>query len=758
MKKVEKGVRATPAQQQLEPGAQGRRTDRNALLRTARAASALTRAGAGATFAIAAIVLGFGALAAAQEGSGTAPSAAAAGADPNVDVLRKLLGVPEPPPPPAPEAAPSPAPPAADPAAAAPAAPASPSTDSSTASPQPAPAPASAGAPPQAPPVAASSAPSPAPAEAAPAPVAAPAPTPAADAAVKVEAAKEPPVVVAPVEAVPAPAEAASRASEAPVAVEAAKVEAIAKVGEPVMPETPEPLVPAPAATRPAATEAAKPAKDEAAKPVPAKAKSVAPAKVAKPAAPAKPAKKEAPAVAKPPKAKPEPAVASAKKLEQPLPPEEVPVIVAPEDAPTLASIKRDMPLESPPPPPASMLQFKDVKVPAPGSVVSAANMAEYEHLIGPSVQWALGRGARLRIVAPKPMPLEPARAEATQRYHAQVKLSDDKTELLNYVAGIPFPFVTADEADAATKLMHNNASRLIVDDVDIRHFSCETGSLDENTGLQIERAYVNEHFRRLYYVSRFYTEPKPTWKNAGGVRNRELLYPLLEPFDLKGAGFTYNRYLDATRQDDSWLYFPQQKRVRRLSTAQRSEGVFGQDIDLDSYGGFSGNPAWTEWRLLGVKTILASMHGEGFPPDWQPGSANFLFDDVWEPREVYVIEGKSKLPEYAFGKRIIYLDRESWLIPYTEIYDLNGGLWKALIQTARFTKKSFPGSKITYDYEQFFYPAFAMIDMQFSHCTRCQLPSPQYPGEEGWYINVGEREGTTEEVFEVSSFIQTGR
>ena len=44
----------------------------------------------------------------------------------------------------------------------------------------------------------------------------------------------------------------------------------------------------------------------------------------------------------------------------------------------------------------------------------------------------------------------------------------------------------------------------------------------------------------------------------------------LIEPFDLKGVGFTYNRYLDPARQDDSWLYYPLLKRARRLSTAQR--------------------------------------------------------------------------------------------------------------------------------------------------------------------------------------------
>src|SRR5262249_21204255 len=154
--------------------------------------------------------------------------------------------------------------------------------------------------------------------------------------------------------------------------------------------------------------------------------------------------------------------------------------------------------------------------------------------------------------------------------------------------------------------------------------------------------------------VGRLYVEPKPELPNPEGVRYREMLGPLLEPFDLKGAGFTYMRYLDPNKQDDSWLYFPQLKRVRRLSTAQRSEGIFGQDVDLDSYGGFAGNPAWTSWTYLGKKTILVSMHAEGAPSGFEAKPADFFPKDVWEPREVHVILGISKLGGYNFGRRII--------------------------------------------------------------------------------------------------------
>ena len=50
------------------------------------------------------------------------------------------------------------------------------------------------------------------------------------------------------------------------------------------------------------------------------------------------------------------------------------------------------------------------------------------------------------------------------------------------------------------------------------------------------------------------------------------------------------------------------------------------------------------------------------------------------------------------------------------------------------------------------------MFDIQLNHVTRCQFPSPDEKGEEGWYYNMGDKEGTTEDIFSVSHFIEIGR
>jgi hypothetical protein len=198
---------------------------------------------------------------------------------------------------------------------------------------------------------------------------------------------------------------------------------------------------------------------------------------------------------------------------------------------------------------------------------------------------------------------------------------------------------------------------------------------------------------------------------------------------------------------------------VRRLSSAQRSDALFGQDTDVDSYFGYAGHIAWMTWKYLGQKTMLGVYHGENYPVKWAPGAADWAFDDVWEKRRVHVIEGVSKLSQYAYSKRILFIDDETWTVPYSDIYDRAGQLWKVWINDLTYRKQPFPTAKVSvYPDEQGFLPAIVMVDTQLTHATKASLPSSRFPGEEGWYFNLGEKSGTTEDFFTIAALIGGGR
>jgi hypothetical protein len=393
-----------------------------------------------------------------------------------------------------------------------------------------------------------------------------------------------------------------------------------------------------------------------------------------------------------------------------------------------------------------------------PGDKINADNVDKVKDLISPGLEWCIRRGMPMTIIEPKRVEWPRAYKEATEKYASQVKLSADGLKMENYVAGQPFPNLDQKDPHFALKIMHNYDYGFVngLDDTDLRNFDADTGSVPLNGPMTVERHFLLDHFRRLFWVGRLYVDPMPDKPNPNGYRAQQGLYPILEPFDLKGVGALGNRYITPEKQDDSWLYLPSLRRVRRLSTAQRSDALFGQDTDVDSYYGYAGQVGWMDWKYLGERDILAIVHAQHYPVKWHE-KVDWAFDEVWEKRRVMVMEGISKLPQYAYSKRVLFIDKESWGIPYSDIYDRSGELWKIWINNVSF-RKSVPGSNaIVYEDERPFAPAIVMVDMQLEHATKASLPSPRFPGEQGWYYHQGEKAGVTDDWFTVAALVSAG-
>jgi hypothetical protein len=395
-----------------------------------------------------------------------------------------------------------------------------------------------------------------------------------------------------------------------------------------------------------------------------------------------------------------------------------------------------------------------------PGDVIDRSNLDKARDFLHPGLVWCVEHGLVMEIVPYRGATYPKRYQDATEAYGAQVEMSADGRSLRNYVAGQPFPALDPSDPKIAQKIMWNYYyNPYVTDDFTVKYFDADTGAITER-GMVVEKHFVIESLKRLMYNGRVHVDPRPLFEdNAEGFRYRESLHPLLEPFDLKGIGSSLARYLDPERQDDTWLYLPTLRRVRRLSSAQRSDALFGQDIDMDSYGGYAGNPAWFEWRFLGASTILAAVHGENWPARWCKGGGDFVFCDRWEKRKVWIVEGRSLFPQYAYGKRILYIDQEAFYTPSTDIYDRNMELWKIWINGIRVGYKPFEGAKTSvYDYETGFIPNITMVDMQLGHATRAALPSHEFPDEEGWYWNMGPKVGLTPDFFTVAELIRGGR
>lgn len=400
----------------------------------------------------------------------------------------------------------------------------------------------------------------------------------------------------------------------------------------------------------------------------------------------------------------------------------------------------------------------------SPGDRITRANADKVKGLVSDGVYWAVRRGMNMNIIPYERIPLPPKYQEATEKYASQVELNKDGT-LSGYVAGRPFPKVDPSDPKIAMKLMYNfERTHYFTDDLALHLVDAETGSLrSDSEGHQrydVERYFVADWLRILQFIGRLHIPPIPTIEpNRDETFRKAGLFPLIEPFDLKGVGGISYRYLDRARQDDTWLYLPFLRRVRRMSSAQRSDALFGQDIDVDSYGGYAGQIPWFKWRFLGERPMLASLHGKNLPPVPCTEDGGMTFCEDWEMRpSVYIIEGTPTARGYAYSKRVIFMDKETFFISYSDLYDRGGELWKVVIQNIRTSTK--PNPKVSYSYAtpRMFIYGFSVVDIQLEHGTRAAIPGMAFPEEPGWYIDVGDAAGSTEEWFTIASLIRAGR
>ncbi len=110
-----------------------------------------------------------------------------------------------------------------------------------------------------------------------------------------------------------------------------------------------------------------------------------------------------------------------------------------------------------------------------PGDLVTPDNAAAVADLVSPGNLVLVKQGMRMKIVSTGHLEWPPPYKSATEKYAAQVRLND-KGELDNYVAGLPFPLLDPNDPQAAAKVMWNFSFRpQYTDDVDIRDVEIES-------------------------------------------------------------------------------------------------------------------------------------------------------------------------------------------------------------------------------------------------------------------------------------------
>ena len=182
------------------------------------------------------------------------------------------------------------------------------------------------------------------------------------------------------------------------------------------------------------------------------------------------------------------------------------------------------------------------------------------------------------------------------------------------------------------------------------------------------------------YGVTRLKSRPFP---NPEGVFQK-LRNLTVYPADEKGVDFLSISYLDSTRLDDTWLFLPTLRRVRRAPAMENGAQLDGE-LTFDENGlEFRGTVANWNWKLLGKKEMYVAYNCyDMFLPDAEDEDECWAMDINperirYELHRVWIVEGVLKEGlDHPYSRRVSYYDEDSWQPVLGDRYDKRGNLWR---------------------------------------------------------------------------------
>jgi hypothetical protein len=215
----------------------------------------------------------------------------------------------------------------------------------------------------------------------------------------------------------------------------------------------------------------------------------------------------------------------------------------------------------------------------------------------------------------------------------------------------------------------------------------------------------------------------------------------------------TVKRILDfydyAANARQGWFYNPDTRRVRQLPG-------FGYDQPLESSGGtitvddvrmFNGPPDRYQWKIVGKREVFIPYNGyrlegkaagEGnYGKLLTPGHENPDFVR-WELHRVWVLEAMLKEGyRHLYGRRVFYIDEDTWLPAMADNFDARGGLWRF----GWVNNYYLPGPNIFNAGSAFYHDlnsgAYSAFDLTQAKAKTYQINAPEVPYSRPEYYSV---------------------
>ncbi len=343
---------------------------------------------------------------------------------------------------------------------------------------------------------------------------------------------------------------------------------------------------------------------------------------------------------------------------------------------------------------------------------ITSANMAKYADKLAPGMQAMLTKYPETYKVpvyqSRRPVIYPDKVYGAAKKNATTASLKEGGNGLLNFTETIPFP-VPQSGVEAAW----NHLTRY------------KGGGYEAYTMQMVVQSSGNYMPVRLHDYQVF-----PSYLEEGAdpkADNNVLFYFMrraLSPARMTGNVLLVHETIDQISEPRrAWAYNAGQRRVRRAPTVAYDGPGFAAEgtRTSDNVDMFNGSPDRYNWKLIGKKEMIVPYNA------YRLASNELKYDDIiqkghinqdatrYENHRVWIVEATLKDDaRHVYGKRVLYLDEDSWQAVLAENYDGRGQLWRVAEGHHTFVsgpKTTGMSAEILYDLQSGRYIAMGLVN-----------------------------------------------
>lgn len=374
---------------------------------------------------------------------------------------------------------------------------------------------------------------------------------------------------------------------------------------------------------------------------------------------------------------------------------------------------------------------FPTVEGVVAGLVINKDNVDEYASVFDKGMIKHIKDGwVDITVGEPMDFVLNQGYIDATKAGAKNVKLGEKTGQIEGYMAGRAFPMEpNLDDPRAGEKLAwnyqygYNWGDSAAISPFYWAYKNMNTGKIERN---------IKFNFYFMNFAHRVSQDPVPEVSPNPGGLFRAIYLNVAEPFDVKNTQLLIHRSKNDLKRDNSWLYLGFQRRVRRLATGQTTDSFLGSDLMIEDFEGYNGRVSDMNWTYKGTRTMLMPFYdaskqertdkykdADGYKYSTYHGKGGCFPNVTYSLRKVHVVESVPVDSNHPVGKRVHYMDAQTFTLPRTVTFDRQGKYWKSWSIGQAHPDHHLPvnkGSGVSID------DSFGIMDIQSMHCTTGQF------------------------------------